>query len=67
MPVPKKRLSKSKKNSRKAQWYKSAYYEAQKAISQAKSLLTNKSTSFILLKKVDKNNEEEQNSKEKKE
>lgn len=65
MPVPKKRLSKSKKNSRKSQWYKSAYYEAQKALSQAKSLLTNKSTSFILPKKIDKNTEAEENSKEK--
>ena len=53
MPVPKKRTSKSKKNSRKSQWYRSAMSVAQKALSQAKSTLTGKSTSFILPKKID--------------
>ena len=57
MPVPKKRTSKSKKNSRKSQWYKSAVAVAKKALSQAKSTLTGRSTSFILPKKVDENEE----------
>ena len=57
MPVPKKRLSKSKKNSRKAMWYKNVFYTAKKAFSLAKSMLTKKSTSFIILDKTDENNE----------
>jgi large subunit ribosomal protein L32 len=51
MPVPKKRLSKSKKNSRKAMWYKNAFFNAKKAFSLGKSVLTEKSTSFIILSK----------------
>ena len=48
MAVPKKRTSKSKKNSRKSKWYQCAKFEAQKALSLAKSMLTGKNTSFIL-------------------
>jgi len=51
MAVPKKRTSKSKKNSRKSQWYQVATFEAQKALSLAQSILTGKNTSFILPKK----------------
>nr|ARO90926.1 50S ribosomal protein L32 [Corynoplastis japonica] len=53
MAVPKKRLSKSKKNSRKAQWKRQGFYQAQKALSMAKSLLTGKSNSFIQLSTED--------------
>jgi len=45
MAVPKKRTSKSK--SKKALWKKKAYFESVKSISLAKSVLNNKSTSFI--------------------
>jgi large subunit ribosomal protein L32 len=47
MAVPKKRTSKSKKNSRKANWKKKAEKASQKAFSLAKSVLQNQSTSFI--------------------
>jgi large subunit ribosomal protein L32 len=57
MPVPKKRTSKSKKNSRKSQWYRIAAISAKKALSQAKSTLTEKSTSFILTKKIEEKQE----------
>lgn len=45
MAVPKKRTSKSK--SGKMLWKRKAYFTGQKSLSLAKSLLTNKSTSFI--------------------
>nr|YP_009399027.1 ribosomal protein L32 [Taenioma perpusillum]ARW68424.1 ribosomal protein L32 [Taenioma perpusillum] len=51
MAVPKKRTSKSK--SKKALWKKKAHFESIKAVSLAKSILTNKSTSFIYLGKKD--------------
>ncbi len=47
MAVPKKRTSKSKKNSRKATWKNKANKQATKALSLAKSVLKGKSTSFI--------------------
>jgi large subunit ribosomal protein L32 len=47
MAVPKKRTSKSKKNSRKAVWKKKADRAAQKALSLAKSVLRGQTTSFI--------------------
>ena len=54
MPVPKKRLSKSKKNSRKALWYKKAFQTAKKALSLAKSILNKKRSSFVLVEKTKK-------------
>ncbi len=47
MAVPKKRKSKSKKNMRKTTWKQKASYQAQKALSLAKSILTGKSKSFV--------------------
>ena len=47
MAVPKKRTSKSKKNSRKATWKKKADTAAQKALSLAKSVLRGQTTSFV--------------------
>ena len=47
MAVPKKRTSKSKKNSRLATWNNKANLQAKKALSLAKSILTGNSTSFI--------------------
>nr|YP_009295563.1 ribosomal protein L32 [Mastocarpus papillatus]AOL58047.1 ribosomal protein L32 [Mastocarpus papillatus] len=49
MAVPKKRASKSKSNSRKANWKRKAYLSSQKALSLAKSVLTNKNTNFIYI------------------
>ena len=47
MAVPKKRTSKSKRNSRKSQWYKLASVAKQKAVSLAKSIINGKSTIFV--------------------
>ena len=47
MAVPKKRTSKSKKNSRKATWKRKADIAAQKALSLAKSVLRGQTTSFV--------------------
>lgn len=47
MAVPKKRTSKSKKNSRLANWTNKASIQARKALSLAKSVLNKESTSFI--------------------
>ena len=47
MAVPKKRTSKSKKNSRKANWKRKGYKTAQKSLSLAKSMLRGKPTSFV--------------------
>ena len=46
MAVPKKRKSRSKKNSRKATWIQKADSQARKAYSLARSILSNKPTSF---------------------
>ena len=47
MAVPKKRTSKAKKNTRKANWKNQARQESQKALSLAKSVLTGKANGFI--------------------
>jgi large subunit ribosomal protein L32 len=47
MAVPKKRTSKTKRNSRKANWKRKGYHAAQKSLSLAKSMLKGKTTSFI--------------------
>jgi large subunit ribosomal protein L32 len=53
MAVPKKRTSKSKKNSRKANWKRKGYKAAQKSLSLAKSMLKGKTTSFVYTLYVD--------------
>ena len=47
MAVPKKRTSKAKRNSRKANWKRKGYKAAQKSLSLAKSMLKGKTTSFV--------------------
>lgn len=47
MAVPKKRTSKAKKRTRKANWKRKGYEAAQKSLSLAKSMIQGKSTSFI--------------------
>nr|WCH56239.1 ribosomal protein L32 [Hypnea sp.] len=49
MAVPKKRTSRSKSKSRKANWNRKAHFESKKAISLAKSLLNGQSNSFIYI------------------
>lgn len=47
MAVPKKRNSKSKRNSRFANWNNGAKVQAERALSLAKSLINGGSTSFV--------------------
>ena len=47
MAVPKKRTSKSKKRTRKANWKRKTYFAAKKSLSLAKSMLRGKQTSFV--------------------
>lgn len=47
MAVPKKRTSKSKKNMRKANWKAKARLQAKRALSLGKSVLTERSKSFV--------------------
>ena len=47
MAVPKKRTSKAKKNSRKANWKRKSYFAAQKSLSLEKSILRGKPTRFV--------------------
>ena len=43
MAVPKKKTSKTKRNQRKAVWKRKAQFQAQKALSLGKSILTRRS------------------------
>ena len=52
MAVPKKRTSKSKKNTRKAKWKRKGSQEAERSLSLAKSMLRGKTTSFVYSKDV---------------
>ena len=47
MAVPKKKTSKSKRDSRKAVWKRKAATEAEKALSLGKSVLSGRSNSFV--------------------
>ena len=53
MAVPKKRTSKTKRDTRKANWKRKANKAAQKSLSLAKSVLQGKPTSFIYSLYVD--------------
>ena len=55
MAVPKKRRSKTKKNTRKAIWKRKASKAAQKSLSLSKSILRGKSTSFVYTISIDEN------------
>ena len=58
MAVPKKRTSRQKKNSRKATWMRKGNVQATKAYSLAKSVLSNKSTSFLYTNAVAEDEED---------
>ena len=47
MAVPKKRTSKSKSKSRKANWKRKAYFIAKRSLSLSKSMLKENNRSFI--------------------
>jgi large subunit ribosomal protein L32 len=46
MAVPKKKTSKAKRNQRRSNWMRQATFQAQKALSLGKSVLTGRSNSF---------------------
>ena len=52
MAVPKKRTSKSKSRSRRANWTRKAYEKSKQAISIAKSVINGKNTSLIYIDKL---------------
>ena len=58
MAVPKKKTSKSKRDSRKAVWKRKAAVEAQKALSLGKSVLSGRSSSFIYPQDEDEDEDE---------
>ncbi|RZM75974.1 50S ribosomal protein L32 [Leptolyngbya iicbica] len=47
MAVPKKKTSKGRRDQRKAHWKRTAALQAQKALSQGKSVLTGRSKGFV--------------------
>ena len=58
MAVPKKKTSKSKRDSRKAVWKRKAAVEAHKALSLGKSVLSGRSNSFVYPQDDEEDNEE---------
>lgn len=58
MAVPKKKTSKAKRDQRKAHWKRRAAFEAQKALSLGKSILSGKSNSFVYPEKEEEDEEE---------
>ncbi len=58
MAVPKKKTSKSKRDSRKAVWKRKAAVEAEKALSLGKSVLSGRSNSFVYPQGDEEDNEE---------
>lgn len=58
MAVPKKKTSKSKRNQRRAHWFRKAELQAQKALSLGKSVLTGKANSFVYSTKEEEETEE---------
>ncbi|MFM1842346.1 MAG: ribosomal protein [Cyanobacteriota bacterium] len=58
MAVPKKKTSKTKRDQRRAHWRKQASYEAQKALSLGKSILTGRSTFLYPPNEVEEDEEE---------
>jgi large subunit ribosomal protein L32 len=59
MAAPKKKTSKSKRDSRKATWRHKAAVQAQRALSLGKAVLSGKSTSFVYIAKTENETEEE--------
>jgi|AFSR01.1.fsa_nt_gi large subunit ribosomal protein L32 len=62
MAVPKKKTSKARSSRRKAVWKREALFQARKAISLAKSILTGRSRSFYYPLAAETDAEEEASS-----
>jgi large subunit ribosomal protein L32 len=60
MAVPKKKTSKSKRDSRRAVWRRQAAFEAQKALSLGKSVLSGRSNSFVYPSKEEEDADEQE-------
>jgi large subunit ribosomal protein L32 len=58
MAVPKKKTSKAKRDQRKAHWKRQAAYQAQKALSLGKSVLSGRSNSFVYPEDEEEEDEE---------
>jgi large subunit ribosomal protein L32 len=58
MAVPKKKTSKSKRDSRRATWRRKAALEAQKALSLGKSVLSGRSNGFVYPSKDEESEDE---------
>lgn len=58
MAVPKKRTSRTKRDMRKAVWKRKAAFEAQKALSLGKSILTGQAKGFVYPTKEEEEEEE---------
>jgi large subunit ribosomal protein L32 len=58
MAVPKKKTSKSKRDSRRATWRHKAAVEAQKALSLGKSVLSGRSNGFVYPSKDEESEDE---------
>jgi large subunit ribosomal protein L32 len=58
MAVPKKKTSKSKRDSRRATWRRKAALEAQKALSLGKSVLSGRSNGFVYPTKDDESEDD---------
>ncbi|CAM9106223.1 unnamed protein product [Chrysoparadoxa australica] len=61
MAVPKKRTSRTRKNTRKAVWKRKANKQAEKALSLAKSILKSKQTSFIYNENISNDDDLDEN------
>lgn len=59
MAVPKKKTSKAKRDQRKANWKRQAAFQAQKALSLGKSVLSGRSNSFVYPQKEEEEEENE--------
>ncbi|MGK7930071.1 MAG: 50S ribosomal protein L32 [Microcystaceae cyanobacterium] len=59
MAVPKKKTSKTKRDQRKAHWKRQAAYQAQKALSLGKSVLSGRSNSFVYPEDEEEEEDEE--------
>ncbi|MEO0490694.1 MAG: 50S ribosomal protein L32 [Cyanobacteria bacterium P01_A01_bin.123] len=59
MAVPKKKTSKSKRSMRRATWKRKASLQAQRALSLGKSVLTDRSSSFVYNTDDDDDEDEE--------
>ena len=60
MAVPKKKTSKAKRDQRRAHWRRKAALQAQRALSLGKSVLTERSNSFVYPTKEDEEDEQEE-------